>query len=101
VLVGVISFRSNLCYTGPLFVVTSSGLCLFGWFRCFRSLVGVYPIVSSLFLWICFVVYSSHARLSSYILFAGFRWAGSFGFEIGSRVPAAISVLTCFGFSLA
>ena len=46
----------------------------------------------SLFLLICLLFKLRMPCLSSYILCAGFRWVGSFGFEIGSRGLAAIFV---------
>ena len=66
---------------------------LFGWFRCLRSLEGACHVVLSLFLLICLLFKLRMPYLSSYILDAGFRWAGSFGFEIGSRGLAPIFVL--------
>jgi len=65
---------------------------LFGWFRCFRSLEGACHVVLSLFLLICLLFKHRTPCLSSYILCAGFQWADSFGFEIGSRGLAAIFV---------
>jgi hypothetical protein len=91
VFVGVISFRSNFCYTGPC----SSSLALFvlfGWLRCLRSLEGVGHVVLSFFRLICLLFKLRMPCLSSYLLCADFRWAGSFGFEIGSRGLAAIVV---------
>ena len=44
------------------------------------------------FLLICLLFKLCMPCHSSYILCVGFRWAGSFGFEIGSRSLAAIFV---------
>jgi len=65
---------------------------LFGWFRCLRSLEGTGHVVLSFFLVIRLLFKVRMPCLSSYILCAGFRWAGSFGFKIGSRGLAAIFV---------
>jgi hypothetical protein len=59
---------------------------------CLWSLEGACHIELSLYLLICLLSKLRIPRLSSYILCAGFRWAGSFGFEIGSRDLAAIFV---------
>ena len=55
-LVGVISFGSNICYTGPCSSSLALVCAFYGWFRCFRSLEGVSPIALSLFLWICMLL---------------------------------------------
>jgi hypothetical protein len=51
---------------------------------------GLVPFCLAFFPFDFFVVSASHAISFVFILCAGFRWAGSFGFEIGSRGLAAI-----------
>jgi len=52
VFVGVISSRSNLCYTGQC-LSSLAPVCASGWFRCFLILEGACHVVLSLFLLFC------------------------------------------------
>jgi hypothetical protein len=87
----VISSGGCRCYSGPC----SSSLALV-WVlevvKVFRVFGGCVSGCGELFPFDLFVVYLCMPCLLSYILCAGFRWAGSFGFEIGSRGLAAISI---------
>ena len=71
--VGVISFGDSLCYAGPCSSSLSLVLCFLG---CLGCLEGGCPVVMSLFLLICLVLHICIPCLLSFILCAGFRWAG-------------------------
>jgi hypothetical protein len=99
VFVGVFSFGSNLCYTGPY----SSSLALlvfFGVLRCLGCLEGACPVAMSLFLLFCLLFAPSHIMsFVSHIV----CWV-SVGRLLLLRDRELVSscniVLTCYGVSL-